>query len=160
MTEHADLFWGAIASMWIGNMMLLVLNLPLIGIWIRLLMIPYRFLYPAIMVFCCIGVYSLSSSSFDVYVAAGMGVLGYVLHELDCPAPPLILGFILGPILEENLRRALLISRGDPMIFLERPISLALLLLAVTMLLIFCTPLLRRKPHSMLADDLAEEGTT
>jgi putative tricarboxylic transport membrane protein len=159
MTEHADLFWGAIASMWIGNMMLLVLNLPLIGIWIRLLMIPYRFLYPAIMVFCCIGVYSLSSSSFEVYVAAGMGVLGYVLHELDCPAPPLILGFILGPILEENLRRALLISRGDPMIFLERPISLALLLLAAAMLLIFCTPLLRKKPQAVLAEQLAEEGT-
>jgi TctA family transporter len=159
MTEHADLFWGAIASMWIGNMMLLVLNLPLIGIWIRLLMIPYRFLYPTIMVFCCIGVYSVSSSTFEVCLAAGFGVVGYLLHKLDCPAPPLILGFILGPILEENLRRALLISRGDPLIFLERPISAGLLLVAAIILLIFCTPLLRKKPQSVLAEQLAEEGT-
>ena len=143
LTEHPDLFWGLVASMWIGNLMLLVLNLPLVGIWIRLLAIPYRLLYPMILVFCCIGVYSMGNSAFDVGLAAAIGCLGYGLRLLDCPPAPLLLGLVLGPILEENLRRALLISRGDPMIFLTRPISLSILLLAVAILVIFALPTLR-----------------
>jgi TctA family transporter len=151
MTEHADLFWGVVASMWIGNLMLLVLNLPLIGVWIRLLAIPYRMLYPAILVFCCIGVFSVSNSIFDVFLAAGFGVFGYVLLKCDCTPAPLILGFILGPILEENLRRALLISRGDPMIFIQRPISFTFLLISVAILVGFCTPALKRRTAGRLA---------
>jgi putative tricarboxylic transport membrane protein len=151
MTEHSDLFWGVVASMWIGNMMLLVLNLPLIGIWIRLLTIPYRLLYPAILVFCCIGVYSVSNSVFDVYLAAGLGIVGYVLHRCDCSPAPLILGFILGPILEENLRRALLIGRGDLMVFLQRPISLVFVLISIAIIIGFCTPALKRKTPVQLA---------
>jgi TctA family transporter len=143
MTEHPDLFWGVVASMWIGNLMLLVLNLPLVGVWIRLLMIPYRLLYPAIIVFCCIGVYSVNNAAFDVMLAAGFGVVGYLFHKIDCPPAPLLLGFILGPTLEENLRRALLISRGDPMIFLTRPISAVFLVAAVLLFLVFCLPMLR-----------------
>ena len=140
LTEHADLFWGLVASMWIGNLMLLVLNLPLVGIWIRLLSIPYRLLYPVILVFCCIGVYSMANSAFDVGLAAFIGGAGYLLRRLDCPAAPLLLGLVLGPILEENLRRSLLISRGNPAVFLERPISLAILILAVCILAIFSLP--------------------
>jgi TctA family transporter len=146
MTDHPDLFWGVIASMWIGNMMLLVLNLPLIGIWIRLLAIPYRLLYPAILVFCCIGVYSATNSAFDVFVATGFGLFGYLLKKFDCAPAPLILGLVLGPILEENVRRALLLSRGDPTVFLTRPISLTLLLLAVGLVMLISLPAFRRRP--------------
>ena len=145
MTQHPDLFWGVIASMWIGNMMLLVLNLPLIGIWIRLLRVPYRILYPAILVFCCIGVYSVNNSAFDVALAAGLGFLGFLFAKLDGPPAPLILGFILGPILEVNLRRALLISRGDFSVFVTRPISLGFLVLAVAMLLALALPAVQRR---------------
>lgn len=134
ITEHADLFWGVVASMWIGNLMLLVLNLPLIGIWIRLLAIPYRLLYPAILVFCCIGVYSVANDPLDVVTMAGFGVFGYVMLTLGCSPAPLVLGFILGPILEENLRRALVISRGDATVFLTRPVSLGFLIAAVALL--------------------------
>jgi putative tricarboxylic transport membrane protein len=145
MTQHPDLFWGVIASMWIGNMMLLILNLPLIGIWIRLLRIPYRILYPAILVFCCIGVYSVNNSAFDVALAAGLGFLGFLFAKLDGPPAPLILGFILGPILEVNLRRALLISRGDFSVFVTRPISLGFLVLAAAMLLALALPAIQRR---------------
>ena len=145
MTDHPDLFWGVIASMWIGNMMLLVLNLPLIGIWIRLLAIPYRLLYPAILVFCCIGVYSATNSAFDVAVATGFGLFGYILKKLDCAPAPLILGLVLGPILEENVRRSLLLSRGDPTIFVTRPISLTLLLMAVGLVALITLPAFRRR---------------
>jgi putative tricarboxylic transport membrane protein len=144
LTEHPDLFWGVVASMWIGNLMLLVLNLPLVGIWIRLLAIPYRLLYPAILVFCCIGVYSVANDPADVVMMAGFGAFGYLLLKLGCPPAPLILGFILGPILEENMRRALLISRGDPAVFVTRPISLAFLLAALALLGFSLSPRLRR----------------
>jgi putative tricarboxylic transport membrane protein len=113
MTSNPELFWGLIASMWIGNLMLVILNLPLIGIWIKLLTVPYRVLYPAILAFCCIGVYTLNNNDFDVYMATLFGALGYVFYKLRCEPAPLLLGFILGPMMEENLRRALLLSRGD-----------------------------------------------
>jgi putative tricarboxylic transport membrane protein len=144
MTDHPDLFWGVIASMWLGNMMLLVLNLPLIGIWIRLLRVRYRILYPAVLVFCCIGVYSVNNSTFDVLLAGGLGLVGYVFAMLDCPPAPVILGFILGPILEVNLRRTLLISQGHFSVFVTRPISLGFLLLAVALLGAIAVPALRR----------------
>jgi TctA family transporter len=145
MTDHPDLFWGVIASMWLGNMMLLVLNLPLIGVWIRLLRVRYRLLYPAILVFCCIGVYSVNNATFDVLLAGGLGLVGYLFAMLNCPPAPVILGFILGPILEVNLRRTLLISQGDFSVFVTRPISLGFLLLAVVLLGAIAVPALRRR---------------
>jgi TctA family transporter len=145
MTERPQLFWGMIASMWVGNLMLIVLNLPLIGMWIKLLMVPYRLLYPSILVFCCIGVYSISNSPFDVMQTAVFGVVGYIFAKLECEPAPLILGFILGPLMEENLRRAMLLSRGDPFVFFQRPISLAMLLIAALLLAIVLAPAVRKK---------------
>ena len=145
MTERPQLFWGMIASMWIGNLMLVVLNLPLIGMWIKLLTIPYRMLYPAILLFCCVGVYSLSNSPFDVMQTAVFGVVGYIWVKLECEPAPLILGFILGPLMEENLRRAMLLSRGDPLVFFQRPISLTMLLIAAFLLVIVVAPTVRKK---------------
>ena len=145
MTERPQLFWGMIASMWIGNLMLVVLNLPLIGMWIKLLMVPYRILYPSILVFCCIGVYSISNSPFDVMQTAAMGVVGYIFVKLECEPAPLILGFILGPLMEENLRRAMLLSRGDPLVFFQRPISLTMLLIAAFLLVVVLAPTVRKK---------------
>ncbi len=124
MTSNPGLFWGLIASMWIGNLMLVVLNLPMIGMWIKLLTVPYRMLYPAILLFCCIGVYSLNNSTFDVYTTAFFGLIGYFFIKLECEPAPMILGYVLGPLMEENLRRAMLLSRGDPTVFFTRPISL------------------------------------
>jgi len=144
MTREPALFWGLIASMWVGNLMLVVINLPLIGIWVRLLSVPYRLLYPAILVFCCIGVYALNNSAFEVGLALIFGALGYVFVKLGCEPAPLLLGFILGPMMEENLRRAMRLSRGDPAIFIERPISLALLLCALALLIAVLAPAVRR----------------
>jgi len=140
MTEQPALFWGVIASMWIGNLMLLVLNLPLIGIWVRMITIPYRFLYPIIVVFCAIGVYSLNNAHFDVYLMALFGLVGYVFKKLDCEPAPLLLGFILGPMMEEFLRRALLLSKGDPSVLLTRPISGVMLALAAVLLALVLLP--------------------
>ena len=145
MTSNPALFWGLIASMWVGNLMLVVLNLPLIGLWIQLLKVPYRLLYPAILVFCCIGVYSINNTSFDVFVTVAFGALGYLFYKLKCEPAPLILGFILGPMMEENLRRAMLLSRGDPTTFLTRPLSLGLLLAALALLVIVSLPALKAK---------------
>jgi TctA family transporter len=145
MIERPELFWGMITSMWIGNLILVILNLPLIGIWVRLLTIPYRLLYPAILVFCCIGVFSLRNNPFDVVLTAGFGLLGYIFTRLDCEPAPLLLAFILGPMMEENLRRAMLISRGDPTVFFRRPISLAMLLVSAFLLFIAIFPAVRRK---------------
>ena len=131
MTQKPDLFWGLIASMWIGNLMLVVLNLPLIGLWVSLLKVPYRLLFPAIMVFSCIGIYSLNNSPFELYLTALFGLLGFLWMKLECSPAPLLLGFVLGPMMEENLRRAMLISRGDPMVFLTRPISLGFIIATV-----------------------------
>lgn len=140
VTEKPDLFWGVIASMWVGNFMLVLLNLPLIGMWVRLLTVPYHVMFPAIIAFCCIGVYSVNNNVFDVYTMALFGVLGYALVKLDCEPAPLLLGFVIGPMLEEYLRRAMLISRGDPMVFVTRPISAVLLLLAVAALVVVLLP--------------------
>jgi len=144
MTERPQMFWGMIASMWIGNLMLLIINLPLIGIWVQLLRIPYRFLYLAILFFCAIGVYTVNNSAAAVLLAALFGVLGYIFMRLDCEPAPMILGFVLGPLMEDNLRRAMRISAGDPMIFLNRPISLGLLLAALVLLAMVMMPNFRR----------------
>ena len=144
MSERPELFWGMIASMWIGNLLLVILNLPLIGIWVKLLTVPYRMLYPSIMVLCCIGIYSLNNSVFDVGVAVVFGLLGYVFIKLKCEPAPLLLGFVLGPMLEENLRKAMTISRGDPSVFFTRPLSLSMLVLAAIVLLLLILPTVRR----------------
>jgi TctA family transporter len=145
MTERPQLFWGMIASMWVGNLMLVILNLPLIGMWIKLLTVPYRMLYPAILLFCCIGVYSVNNTSFDIYMMCIFAVLGYVCVKLECEPAPLILGFILGPMMEENLRRAMLLSRGDPSVFFTKPISAVLLGIAFILLLIVMAPSVKKK---------------
>jgi len=131
--------------MWIGNFLLVILNLPLIGIWVKLLSVPYRLLYPAILLFCCIGVYSLINSAFDVGLALSFGLLGYLFIKLDCEPAPLLLGFVLGPMMEENLRRAMLLSRGNPSVFFTRPLSLALLLVALALLIVVVLPAVRKK---------------
>ena len=141
MTERPQLFWGMIASMWVGNLMLVILNLPLIGMWIKLLEIPYRMLFPAILLFCGIGVFSLQNSAFDVMMTALFGVFGYVCLKLEAEPAPLMLGFILGPLMEENLRRAMLLSRGDPLVFFQRPISATMLVIALIMLAIIALPM-------------------
>ncbi len=153
MTEKPDLFWGLIASMWIGNAMLVILNLPLVGIWIKLLTVPYRFLYPSILVFMAIGVYSLSNSPFDVLLMAAFGILGHIFVKLDCEPAPLILGLVLGPMMEENLRRALILSRGDPVVFLTKPISAGFLIAALILLGIVLAPAIRRKREEVFVED-------
>jgi TctA family transporter len=145
MTQRPDLFWGLIASMWIGNFMLLVLNLPLIGLWVKLLMVPYRLLFPAIMVFMAIGVYSVNNNPLDIHLALLFGVLGYIFIKLKCEPAPLILAVVLGPLMEENLRRALLISRGDPSVFVTRPISAGFLVATAVLLTVMIAPAIRRK---------------
>jgi len=145
MNEKPELFWGLIASMWVGNAFLVILNLPLIGMWIKLLTVPYRYLYPAILVFMSIGVFSLSNNPFDVLIMAIFGVFGYIWVKLECEPAPLILGFILGPLMEENLRRAMLLSRGDPMTFVTKPISAGFIIASVILLVIVALPALRKK---------------
>jgi TctA family transporter len=145
IVEQPQLFWGIIASMWIGNFMLLVLNLPLIGLWVKMITIPYQLLYPAILVFCGIGVFSLNNREFDIYLMALFGVLGYVFSKLGCEPAPMLLAFILGPMMEEYLRRAMLISRGNPWVFVQRPISATLLALAVLAMVVVLLPSLSKK---------------
>jgi TctA family transporter len=134
-----------IASMWVGNLMLVILNLPLIGMWVKLLTVPYRMLYPAILLFCCIGVYSVNNSSFDIYMMCIFAVFGLVCVKLACEPAPLILGFILGPMMEENLRRAMLLSRGDATVFFTKPISAVLLGIALVLLAIVMAPTIKKK---------------
>ena len=143
MVEQPQLFWGVVVSMWVGNLFLLVLNLPLIGLWVRLLSIPYQWLYPIILVFSAVGVLSLSNAVIDVYLMALFGALGYLFVKLDCEPAPLLLGYILGPMMEEYLRRALTLSRGDPMIFLTRPLSAAMLIAAALALATVLLPAVR-----------------
>jgi putative tricarboxylic transport membrane protein len=145
IAKQPELFWGLVASMWIGNLMLVVLNLPLIGIWVRLIELPYRYLFPAIIVFCCVGVYSLRNSMMEIIFMAVFGVIGYVLRKLDCEPAPLLLGLILGPMLEENFRRSLAISGGDYSIFVTRPISATLLACSVLLLFVVLSPAVRRQ---------------
>ena len=145
MTEQPALFWGLIVSMWFGNLFLVVLNLPMIGLWVRMIMVPYHYLYPAILMFCAIGVFSLNNSEFDVGLMAVFGLLGYFCSKLGAEPAPMLLGFIIGPMMEEYLRRALLLSRGDPMVFLERPISATMLILAAIAMSVVLLPSLRKK---------------
>jgi TctA family transporter len=145
MTQKPDLFWGLIASMWVGNLMLVVLNLPLIPMWVALLRVPYRFLFPAIMVFSAIGVYGTNSAAFDIYLTVIFGVLGILWRVLDCSPVPLMLGFVLGPMLEENMRRALLMSDGDPSVFFTRPISLVFNVVTILVLVVMALPAVKKR---------------
>ncbi len=151
--DEPALFWGLVVSMWVGNLLLVLLNLPLIRIWVKMLTIPYNLLFPAIIAFACIGTYSLSQNAFDVYAIAFFGILGYFLVKLGCEPAPLLLGFVLGPLLEEHLRRALIISRGDPTVFLARPISLALLIAAALALVIAILPSIRQKREVVFQEE-------
>ena len=153
MSSHPELFWGLIASMWIGNLMLVVLNLPLVGLWVKLLKVPYRVLFPAILLFCTIGVYSLNYNVFDIYVMGMFGIIGYIWTKLKCEGAPLLLGLVLGPMMEENFRRALLLSRGDFMTFVERPLSLTLLLMALGLVILVALPSIRKKREETFVEE-------
>lgn len=153
INDQPALFWGIIASMWIGNLLLVMLNLPLIGLWVKMLSIPYRALFPAIVLFACIGCYSINQNIFDVFAIGFFGIVGYVLIRLGCEPAPLLLGFVLGPLLEEHLRRAMIISRGDPMVFLERPISATLLGLALLAVIIAILPSTRKKRKEVFVEE-------
>ena len=152
VTKNPELFWGVIASMWIGNLALLVINLPLVGLWVRFLRVPYRLLFPAILLFSCIGIYSVASSPADVILTAGFALAGYALVKLDFETAPLLLGFVLGRLLEENLRRALTLSRGDPLVFLQRPIAAAFLALAAVVLALVLVPAVRSRRKEVFAE--------
>jgi putative tricarboxylic transport membrane protein len=156
MTQRPELFWGLIASMWIGNGMLLILNLPLIPLWVKILQVPYRFLFPAILVFMSIGVYSVNNLDLDIYMTIFFGLMGYLFIKLKCEPAPLILAFVLGPLMEENLRRALLISRGDPTVFFTRPISAGFLIATILLLVIMILPAVRKKREIVLAEEEAK----
>ena len=145
MTLRPDLFWGLIASMWIGNAMLVVLNLPLIGLWVKLLQVPYRLLFPAIMAFSAIGIYSVNSSSFEIYLTALFGLVGFICMRLGFPLAPMLLGYVLGPMMEENLRRSMLMSGGDPSVFFTHPISLAFMIATVLILIVMVVPAVRQR---------------
>jgi len=153
MTSNPELFWGLIASMWLGNAMLIVLNLPLIGIWIKLLTVPYRWLYPSIVLFCAVGVYSTNNNTWDIWMVGAFGLVGYIFHKLGTEPAPLLLGFILGPMMEENLRRALLLSRGDWSVFVTRPLSAGLLAAAALLLIIVLLPSVKNKREEAFVDD-------
>ena len=153
MSSHPQLFWGLIASMWIGNLMLVVLNLPLIGIWVKLLRVPYRILFPAILVFCTIGVYSLKNDPFDIYTTAAFGIIGYIWSKLRCEGAPLLLGLVLGPMMEENFRRALLLSRGNYSTFIDRPLSASLLAVAVVLVIIVALPSIKKKREETFVEE-------
>ncbi len=153
MQSDPGLFWGLIVSMWLGNLILVVLNLPMIGVWVQLLRVPYRWLFPAILVFCCIGVYSINNNVWDVWVAIFFGFAGYIFGKLGCETAPLVLGFILGPMMEENLRRAMLLSRGDPTVFVSSPISCGLLIAALLMVFLVAAPAFRKTREVAFKED-------
>jgi TctA family transporter len=153
INDEPALFWGLIVSFWIGNVLLVLLNLPLIRIWVKLLTVPYNILFPAIVAFACIGTFSINQNPFDVFAIAFFGVLGYLLVKLGCEPAPLLLGFVLGPLLEQHLRRALIISQGDPSVFLTRPISLALLIAAALALVIAVLPSIRQKREVVFQEE-------
>jgi putative tricarboxylic transport membrane protein len=151
--EQPSLFWGVIVSMWIGNVMLLILNLPLVGIWVKLLSVPYTVLFPAIIAFAAIGVFTVSNSAFDVFVLAVFGVLGYVFMRLNCEPAPFIMGYVLGPLLEEHLRRAMILSNGNPAVFVTEPISAGLLTCAVAVLVVVSLPAIMRKREQIFVEE-------
>ncbi|MGJ7553737.1 tripartite tricarboxylate transporter permease [Variovorax sp. RB3P1] len=153
MTSNPELFWGLIASMWIGNAMLIILNLPLIGMWIKLLSVPYKYLFPAIVLFCAIGVYSTNNNTWDIWMVGIFGLVGYTFFKLGCEPAPLLLGFILGPMMEENLRRSLLLSRGDWSVFVTRPISASLLAAAALLLIIVLLPAVKSKREEAFVEE-------
>jgi putative tricarboxylic transport membrane protein len=153
MISNPQLFWGLIASMWIGNAMLVILNLPLIGMWVKLLTIPYRYLFPAIVLFCAIGVFSTNNSVWDIWIVAIFGTIGYVFIKLGAEPAPLLLGYILGPMMEEYLRRALLLSNGDWSVFVTRPLSAGLLGVAVLLLVIIMVPAVKSKREEAFVDE-------
>jgi TctA family transporter len=153
MTRNPELFWGLVASMYIGNVMLLILNLPLIQIWIKLLLVPYRILYPAVLMFCAIGVYSVQNNTIDVLLTIPLGILGYFFMKLGCEPAPLMLGFILGPMMEENLRRTLLLSMGDPLVFFTRPMSAVLLVMAAALVVIVTLPAISKKRETVFVEE-------
>jgi len=153
MTQQPALFWGIIASMWIGNLFLIILNLPLIGMWVRIVTVPYHILFPAILVFCGIGVFSLKNTEFDVYLMALFGLVGYVFIKLDCEPAPMLLAFILGPLMEEYLRRAMLLARGDWTVFFRRPISATLLGLGAVAVIAAGIPALTRKREEAFREE-------
>jgi putative tricarboxylic transport membrane protein len=150
--DQPTLYWGVVASMWIGNLMLVVINLPLVGMWVSLLRIPYRLLFPAIILFCCIGAYASSNSVFSVWLMLGWGALGYFFNKVGVQPAPMVLGFVLGPMLEENFRRAMLLSGGDPLVFVQRPISAVLLTVAAALLLVMISPVIRKKREEALKE--------
>ncbi|MDP3354608.1 MAG: tripartite tricarboxylate transporter permease, partial [Polaromonas sp.] len=153
MTKKPDLFWGMIASMWIGNAMLVIINLPMIGMWVKLLTVPYRFLFPAIVLFCAIGVYSTNNNTWDIWMVGIFGVIGYLFIKLGTEPAPLLLGFILGPMMEENLRRALLLSRGDWSVFVTRPLSAGLLAAGALLLVIVLLPAVKSKREEAFVEE-------
>jgi putative tricarboxylic transport membrane protein len=153
MTKQPELFWGMIASMWVGNLMLVIINLPLVGLWVSLLRVPYRLLFPSIVVFCCIGIYSVNNSPSDVIIAALFGLVGYWMVKHDFEPAPMLLGFVLGPLMEENLRRAMLIARGDPMVFITRPISAGLIAVATVLLIIALLPTIRKRRDEVFVEE-------
>jgi putative tricarboxylic transport membrane protein len=153
MTKQPELFWGMIASMWLGNLMLVIINLPLVGLWVSLLRVPYRLLFPSIVVFCCIGIYSVNNSPSDVIIAALFGLVGYWLVKHDFEPAPMLLGFVLGPLMEENLRRAMLIARGDPTVFITRPISAGLIAVATVLLVIALLPTIRKRRDEVFVEE-------
>ena len=152
MTKQPELFWGMIASMWVGNLMLVIINLPLVGLWVKLLQVPYRMLYPAILIFCNIGNYSINNAPFDVSMTAIFALVGYWLIKHDFEPAPMLLGYVLGPLMEENLRRAMLIARGDPMTFMYRPISATLLAIAVFLLVLALLPMIRQRREEVFVE--------
>ncbi len=152
MTKQPDLFWGMIASMWFGNLMLVIINLPLVGVWVRLLRVPYRILFPSIIVFCCIGIYSIDNSASDVIIAGLFGLFGYWLMKHDFEPAPLVLAFVLGPLMEDNLRRAMLIARGDSTVFVTRPISAVLIAISVALLTLAVLPMIRKRREEVFVE--------
>jgi len=153
MSTNPQLFWGLIASMWVGNLMLVVLNLPLVGLWVKLLTIPYRFLFPVILLFCTIGVYTIGNSIFDIWLLILFGCVGFAFRQLGCECAPLLLGMILGPMMEEYLRRALIMSRGDWTVFLTQPISASLLVCALGLIVLSALPMIRAKREEAFVED-------
>jgi putative tricarboxylic transport membrane protein len=152
MSTQPKLFWGMIASMWIGNLMLVIINLPLVGVWVSLLRVPYRLMFPSIVVFCCIGIYSINNSSADVVIAAAFGIIGYAMSKFEFEPAPLVLAFVLGPLMEDNLRRAILIARGDASVFVTRPISAGLMACAAFLLLLAVLPMIRKRRDEVFVE--------